>query len=101
MFNAILATTILFVAPGYLHETWIVFIFSHLYIYAYDHYKMFRSFQRFQSKSSECCKTGQQIFAIPCGVLAAALVFKANQMSGGVKSKLGGGVLQGQELFMA
>jgi hypothetical protein len=101
MFNAILATTILFVAPGYLHLTWGVLIFSHAYIYVYDHYKLFRSFARFQSKSNECCKTGQQIFSIPCGVLAAALVFKANQMSGGVDAKLGSGYLKGGSLWMA
>jgi len=100
MFNAILVCCIPFIAPAYMLLTFGAMIFSHIYIYLFDHVRTLRSCTRYHFSSNVCNLQGQKIFAIPCGLLAAGLVFKWNQMKSDPK-KLGGGPLQGAALWQA
>jgi hypothetical protein len=99
IFNAILVSVVPFIAPGYMHKIFGVFIFSHCWIYASDHWKVLRCVTRFYFAGHETSCFAQKLFSIPCGILLAALVFKANQMSG--TGGLGSGKLQGGVLWGA
>lgn len=101
IFNLILVACIPFIAPAYMLWTYGAFLVSHLYIYWYDHWKTLRWARKFYFSSDEVHWFGQQLLSLPLGILAAALVFKANQMSGGPNAKLGSGVLQGSTLGAA
>eukprot|EP00405_Crypthecodinium_cohnii_P036238 CAMPEP_0206547360 /NCGR_PEP_ID=MMETSP0325_2-20121206/13251_1 /ASSEMBLY_ACC=CAM_ASM_000347 /TAXON_ID=2866 /ORGANISM="Crypthecodinium cohnii, Strain Seligo" /LENGTH=995 /DNA_ID=CAMNT_0054046653 /DNA_START=46 /DNA_END=3033 /DNA_ORIENTATION=- len=98
IFNSILVCCVPFFAPAYIHKLFGFLIFSHLYIYAFDHVRVLRNITRFHFSSNVCNIQGQQLFSIPCGLLAAALVFKYNQMKGD-PHKLGSGPLQGPVLW--
>eukprot|EP00931_Biecheleriopsis_adriatica_P023960 TRINITY_DN15023_c0_g1_i1.p1 TRINITY_DN15023_c0_g1~~TRINITY_DN15023_c0_g1_i1.p1 ORF type:complete len:948 (+),score=182.05 TRINITY_DN15023_c0_g1_i1:86-2929(+) len=96
IFNMILVACIPFIAPAYMAMTWGTFILSHIYIYSYDHWKTLRYARKFYFSSDDVHWVGQRLFSIPVAILAAALVMKANQWSGG--EKLGSGVLKGWQL---
>jgi len=97
IFNVILVACIPFVAPAYMAMLLGTFIFSHLYIYAYDHFKALRLVGKFAFNGSQVHWLGMQLFSIPVGILAAALVFKVNQMSSDVHH-LGSGFLRGYQI---
>lgn len=107
IFNAILVSAIPFVAPGYMLTLFLALIVSHLYIYWYDHWRVLRCCTRFWFASDTVSMFGQKLFTIPCAILAAALVFKANQMSapqhkdaaGHITVALGSGALKGPALW--
>jgi hypothetical protein len=99
VFNAILVALVPFLAPGYMHILFGFFIFSHIWIYLSDAWKVLRCCTRFYFAGHETSVFGQKLFALPCGILLAALVFKANQMSG--KDGLGSGVLKGYAFWGA
>jgi len=96
IFNVILVACIPFISPAYLHMTFAALICSHVYLYAYDHVKVLRYVVKFEFSSLEVHHLGMQLFTIPVGILAGALVVKANQMTG--TNDLGSGVLQGWRL---
>jgi len=98
IFNVILVACIPFVSPAYIHQTFLALLISHLYLYCYDQVKVLRCVMKFDFSSSDVHYLGMQLFAIPVAILAGALVFKANQLSGG--KDLGSGVLQGYQLLM-
>jgi len=99
-FNAILVSLIPFIAPAYILLTYGGLVFSHCFVYAYDHWKVLRCVARFHYAGDSVVKFAQKLFAIPCGMFAAGLVFKLNQMSGRTE-ELGSGVLQGHRLAAA
>lgn len=99
IFNAILVSVVPFIAPGYMHKIFGFFIFSHCWIYASDHWKVLRCVTRFYFAGHGTSCFAQKLFSIPCGIFLAALVFKANQMSG--TGGLGSGKLQGGVLWGA
>lgn len=101
IFNLILVACIPFIAPAYMLTTYGVFLLAHLYIYFYDHWKTLRWARKFYFSSDEVHWFGQQLLCLPLGILASALVFKANQMSGGPNGGLGSGVLHGSVLGAA
>lgn len=101
IFNLILVACIPFLAPAYMLMTYAAFLFSHLVIYLYDHWKTLRWARKFYFSSDEVHWFGQQLLSLPLGILASALVFKANQMSGGATGGLGSGELKGSSLFAA
>lgn len=78
----ILVVCIPFVSPAYMALTFAALIFSHVYLYIYDTFKVLRYVRRFNFSGPEVHWLGMQLFAIPVSILAGALVFKANQMSG-------------------
>ncbi|CAK9006808.1 RING-type domain-containing protein [Durusdinium trenchii] len=82
IFNLILVACIPFIAPAYMLWTYGAFLVSHLYIYWYDHWKTLRWARKFYFSSDEVHWFGQQLLSLPLGILAAALVFKANQPLG-------------------
>jgi len=99
IFNAILVSVVPFIAPAYMHKIFGWFIFSHCWIYAIDQWKVLRCVTRFYFARHETSCFAQKLFSIPCGILLAAFVFKANQMSG--TGGLGSGKLQGGALWGA
>lgn len=101
IFNLILVACIPFIAPAYMLTTYGAFLLAHLYIYFYDHWKTLRWARKFYFSSDEVHWFGQQLLCLPLGILASALVFKANQMSGGPNGGLGSGVLHGSVLGAA
>lgn len=101
MFNAILVCAVPFIAPGYMLTTFGALIFSHTFIYCYDHWRVLRCSTRFWFASDTVNTFSQKIFAVPCGMLAAGIVFKKNQQLGyeAGSTKLGSGPLQGPALW--
>lgn len=99
IFNLVLVCCIPFIAPAYMGLTLSTFLVSHMFIYAYDHWKTLRYARKFYFSSPEVHWLGQKLFCLPVAILAAALVFKGNQMSGGVNSALGGGYLKDMNLL--
>jgi len=98
IFNVILVACIPFVAPAYIHQTFSALLVSHLYLYYYDQVKVLRCVVKFDFSSPDVHYLGMQLFTVPVAILAGALVFKANQLSGG--EDLASGVLQGYWLLM-
>jgi len=96
MFNVILVVCIPFISPAYMALTFAALIFSHIYLYVYDHVKVLRYVRKFNFSGPEVHWLGMQLFAIPVSILAGALVFKANQMSG--DGSLGSGYFKGYSL---
>jgi len=97
IFNVILLTFIPFIAPAYMHMTFIALIISHTYLYCYDQVKVLRYVVSFDCSSPDVHTLGMKLFSIPLSIIAGALVFKANQLSGG--EDLGGGVLKDNVLL--
>lgn len=100
IFNVILLCCIPFISPAYLGMTLAALIFSHGYLYLYDQIKVLRFVRKFNFSDPEVHWLGMQLFAIPCSILAGALVFKANQMSS-KSDVLGSGYFQGGSLLAA
>lgn len=100
IFNVILLSCIPFISPAYLAMTLSALIFSHGYLYVYDQIKVLRFVRKFNFSDPEVHWLGMQLFAIPCSILAGALVFKANQMSS-KSGVLGSGYFQGGSLLAA
>jgi hypothetical protein len=99
IFNVILVTFIPFIAPAYMHMTFMALIISHVYLYCYDQVKVLRYVVSFECTSPDVHTLGMKLFSIPLSILAGALVFKANQLSGG--ADLGGGFLKDEVLLVA
>eukprot|EP00930_Biecheleria_cincta_P043299 TRINITY_DN29750_c0_g1_i1.p1 TRINITY_DN29750_c0_g1~~TRINITY_DN29750_c0_g1_i1.p1 ORF type:complete len:987 (+),score=116.44 TRINITY_DN29750_c0_g1_i1:49-3009(+) len=99
IFNVILVVCIPFVSPAYMAKTFGVLIISNIFLYVYDQIKVLRFVQKFNFSSPEVHWLGLQLFTIPCSMLACALVFKANQLTG--DRRLGSGSLQGGHLWIS
>jgi len=99
IFNVILVSFIPFIAPAYMHMTFMALIISHVYLYCYDHVKVLRYVVSFDCSSPDVHNLGMKLFSIPLSILAGALVFKANQLTGG--EDLGAGVLKDEVLVAA
>jgi len=99
IFNVILVTLVPFIAPAYMHMTFLALIISHVYLYCYDQVKVLRYVVSFEISSSDVHTLGMKLFSIPLSVLAGALVFKGNQLTGG--QDLGGGFLKDNTLLVA
>jgi hypothetical protein len=99
VFNVLLATCIPFLAPAYMHRTFLALIFSHAYIYCYDQVKVLRYVVRFHFSSLEVHDLAMRLLAVPTGLLLGAAVFKINQLTGGIQ--LSSGILKGSRLLAA
>mmetsp|Transcript_93579 Transcript_93579/g.180454 ORF Transcript_93579/g.180454 Transcript_93579/m.180454 type:complete len:985 (+) Transcript_93579:62-3016(+) len=82
LFNVTLVACIPFISPAYLHITIIAMLVSHVFLYCYDHVKVLRYVVKFECSSLEVHHLAMQLFSIPLGILAGALAFKANQLTG-------------------
>jgi len=100
LFNIVLVCFIPFIAPAYVALTFAALVFSHVFIYAYDHFRTLRGVGRYWFSGISVSRYAQKLFAIPNGLLLSALIFKLNQRSADEKT-LGSGVLQGYKLGAA
>jgi len=76
--NVILANLILFFPGGYTHTLFFGMAFSHVYIYIFDHYRVFRSVPACTFASNEV-DWWSQVMLIPCcGMVLMCAIFKAN-----------------------
>jgi hypothetical protein len=102
MFNAILIACVPFLAPGYMLKTFAALIFSHIYIYCYDHWRVLRCCTRFWFAGGVVNEFAQKIFAVPIAIIACSALFKWNQMKGAaVSSALAAGPMKGATLWWA
>jgi len=95
--NVVVVCFIPFFAPAYVLPAFGALVFSHAFIYLYDHYKVVRGVARFWFVGVDVNRKAQTLFSITNGLLLSAVVFKLNQMSGR-KDRLGSGILQGYTL---
>lgn len=76
--NLTIACTIFMFPPGFWAPVFGALLFSHIWVYLYDHYRVLRatplSGVKFASRSPDRCAT--LMFTIPCGVLVSIYVFK-------------------------
>jgi len=76
--NMNLAVLICFAPGGYMMPTLCCLLFAHIYIYAYDHYRVLRCVPAFCYANNLVAKTADQMLALPCGVILMCFVFKVN-----------------------
>jgi len=78
LLNIMLAALIFFFPGGYVLYMFAGLLVSHLFIYAYDHYRVLRCIPDcdFATFDVEWC--AQWLLSIPCGMLLSCAVFKAH-----------------------
>lgn len=76
--NIILAAIMFYFPMGFFLPTLLALVFSHIYIYAYDHYRTLRCTEGFNLGSYKIERTAQALMALPCGVMLSALIYKTN-----------------------
>jgi len=76
--NMSLTALILFFPTGYLAPTLAALIFSHVYIYFYDHYRVLRCVPGFNYASATIDKCALRLLAVPLGLAVVALIIKRN-----------------------
>lgn len=82
LLNVCIAATCLFFPGGYVLQTFAVLCGSHLYMYAYDHYRVLREVPGFDLGSDTVDKCVNLVMAYPCCILITALVFKVHCLPG-------------------
>eukprot|EP00928_Gymnodinium_smaydae_P026873 TRINITY_DN20966_c0_g1_i1.p1 TRINITY_DN20966_c0_g1~~TRINITY_DN20966_c0_g1_i1.p1 ORF type:complete len:487 (-),score=66.12 TRINITY_DN20966_c0_g1_i1:60-1520(-) len=60
----------------YIFPVLVAYIMSHVYIYAYDHYRILRNTQGFIFSKYSAERATQYLMTIPCGIMLAILVYK-------------------------
>ena len=82
MLDAMIAVLIFFFPGGFNIKMFLGMALSHLYIYAFYHYRVLRSIQscNYTDKMVDGCS--QWLMAIPCGCMLACFVIKANCQPG-------------------
>lgn len=80
MLNVCIATLILVFPGGYVFQTFAILCASHIYIYAYDHYRVLRSIPGLNLGSDIVDKCVNMLMALPCCILLACLIFKIHCM---------------------
>eukprot|EP00439_Symbiodinium_sp_Y106_P040295 s1694_g4.t3 len=82
MLDAMIAVLIFFFPGGFNIQMFLGMALSHLYIYAFDHYRVLRSIQTCNYTDKMVDWWSQWLMAIPCGCMLACFVFKANCQPG-------------------
>ncbi|CAE7752976.1 unnamed protein product [Symbiodinium sp. CCMP2592] len=78
--NMTQATVSLFFSPGYVWPTFIFLFLSHLFVYAWDHYRVLRHVRQFRFSSYRTEKVAQRLLALPGASLAACVMFQLYQV---------------------
>ncbi|CAE7700890.1 unnamed protein product [Symbiodinium sp. CCMP2456] len=78
--NMTQATVSLFFSPGYVWPTFIFLFLSHLFVYAWDHYRVLRHVRQFRFSSYRTEKVAQRLLAVPGASLAACVMFQLYQV---------------------
>jgi len=76
--NLILATLVFLFPGGYTVLTFGALVFSHLYIYGYDHWRLLRAVPYFCLSSDTLSAWATALLSVPLGILASTVVFKLN-----------------------
>lgn len=76
--NVTLASQIFFFPTGLMLKVFLALIISHIYIYLYDRYRVLRAVPGFWFGNNIADRCAQAILAVPCGFMAACIVFKAS-----------------------
>jgi len=82
MLDAMIAVLILFFPGGFNIQMFLGMALSHVYIYAFDHYRVLRSIQTCNYTDKMVDWWSQWLMCIPCGCMLACFVFKANCQPG-------------------
>ncbi|CAE7633844.1 DIMT1, partial [Symbiodinium pilosum] len=82
MLDAMIAVLIFFFPGGFNIQMFLGMALSHVYIYAFDHYRVLRSIQCCNYTDKMVDWWSQWLMAIPCGCMLACFVFKANCQPG-------------------
>jgi hypothetical protein len=78
LLNLMLATLIFFFPGGYVLYIFVGLIVSHLFIYAYDRWRVLRSIPDCDFATFDVEWWAQWLLSIPCGMLLSCAVFKAS-----------------------
>eukprot|EP00439_Symbiodinium_sp_Y106_P069553 s822_g11.t7 len=78
--NMTQATVSLFFSPGYVWPTFIFLFLSHLFVYAWDHYRVLRHVRQFRFSSYRTEKVAQRLLALPGASLATCVMFQLYQV---------------------
>jgi len=78
--NMSVAALILLFPGGFILPTFGVLAASHIYIYCMDHYRVLRAVPGFKLASDVVDRCACAMMAIPLGIVAAALVYKARTL---------------------
>lgn len=76
LINVMLVSMSLFLASGYVLWNLLGLLAGNLFIYLYDRYRVLRQVQSFCFSSGRMDRVAQHILIIPCGILAACLVYQ-------------------------
>mmetsp|Transcript_12003 Transcript_12003/g.21271 ORF Transcript_12003/g.21271 Transcript_12003/m.21271 type:complete len:1110 (+) Transcript_12003:84-3413(+) len=80
--NLICAELIWFVPSGYALPSFLFLIFSHVFIFYMDKYRVLRWVPAFSISSDEVDWFANTLLMVPIGIIPAAMVFKRNCMNG-------------------
>jgi hypothetical protein len=94
LLNVMLGVLIFYFPGGYTHSLFLFMALSHLFIYAFDHYRVLRTVPRCTYASTKIDWWSQVLLAPVCGFILACLLFKCNCQHYGY-------CLQGMSLIMA
>jgi len=95
LLNLTLSSCVFFCASAYNLLILLTFVASHIYIYAYDHYRVLRLVPRFNYASDVVERFAQGFMAVPCGVMLSCAIFRQHQwlvgegLIGGILSDAG------------
>jgi len=76
LLNMNLAVLVLFLPGGYVLPMFMSMALSHIYIYAYDHWRVLRATARFCYSRNVCDQFGSSWMSLPCALTLACAVFK-------------------------
>jgi len=78
LLNLMLAVLMLFFPGGYLLKIFCGLIIAHIWIYAYDHYRVISSIPACDFATNDVDWWAQWMLSIPCGLIIACAFFKVN-----------------------
>jgi hypothetical protein len=78
LLNLFLAVLMFFFPGGYLLKIFVGLIISHIWIYAYDHYRVLSSIPACDYSTMDVDWWAQWMLSVPCGLLLSCAAFKAN-----------------------
>jgi len=82
MLNVAVAVLILMFPGGYMLQTFGCLCASHIYMYAYDHYRVLRAIPGCDYGSDNVDQSVNMLMALPCCILLACLIFKMHCLPG-------------------
>jgi len=78
LLNLMLCALMIFFPPGWLLQMFVGLGVAHIYIYAFDHYRVLRAVPGFEFTSDRVDAIAQGMLAIIVGIVLAGAIFKSN-----------------------